>query len=150
LLPRHYGHEQRSEELLERLCARLPVPNRFRDLARLVARHHGTVHKAAELKPQTVLRIIMGADGLRQPERFDDMLLACEADARGRKGLENRSYPQADRLRAALRAAKGVDATKVKEERGVEGEALGLALHDERLAAIKTALSAAPSVDDGR
>src|SRR5688572_18587847 len=80
LLPRHHGHEQRSEELIERLCARLPVPNRFRDLALLVARHHGIVHKAAELKPQTILRTIVGADGLRQPERFDDMLRACEAE----------------------------------------------------------------------
>jgi tRNA nucleotidyltransferase (CCA-adding enzyme) len=145
LLPRHHGHEQRSEELLEGLCARLPVPNRFRDLGLLVARHHGTVHKAAELKPQTVLRTITAADGLRQPERFDEMLLACEADARGRKGLEGRSYPQADRLRTALRAAKGVDAAKVKAERGLDGEALGLALHEERLAAIKTALAASTS-----
>jgi tRNA nucleotidyltransferase (CCA-adding enzyme) len=142
LLPRHHGHEQRSEELLEQLCARLPVPNRFRDLALLVARHHGTVHKAAELKPQTVLRLIMSADGLRQPERFDEMLIACEADARGRKGLEDRAYPQADRLRAALRAAKAVDAAKVKAQGGVDGEALGRALHDERLAAIKNVLRA--------
>jgi tRNA nucleotidyltransferase (CCA-adding enzyme) len=137
LLPRHHGHEQRSEELLDRLCARLPVPNRFRDLAMLVARHHGTVHKAEQLKPQTVLRLIMAADGLRQPERFDEFLLACEADARGRTGLEQRAYPQGDLLRAALRAARGVDAAKVKAERQLDGEALGRALHDERLAAIK-------------
>jgi tRNA nucleotidyltransferase (CCA-adding enzyme) len=150
LLPRHHGHERRSEELLEQLCARLPVPNRFRDLALLVARHHGTVHKAAELKPQTALRLITAADGLRQPQRFDELLLACEADARGRKGLENRAYPQADRLRAALRAAKAVDAAKVKAERGVDGEALGRALHDERLAAIKNVLRASESVDQER
>jgi tRNA nucleotidyltransferase (CCA-adding enzyme) len=137
LLPRHHGHEHRSEELIERLCARLPVPNRFRDLALLVARHHGTVHKAAELKPQTVLRLIMAADGLRQPERFDEFLLACEADARGRKGLEQRIYSQGEQLRAALRAARGIDAAKVKADRQLEGEALGRALHDERLAAIK-------------
>jgi tRNA nucleotidyltransferase (CCA-adding enzyme) len=141
LLPRHHGHEQRSEELLERLCERLPVPNRFRDVARLVARYHGTVHKAAELKPQTVLRLIMAADGLRQPERFDEMLLACEADARGREGLEEKAYPQGDRFRAALRAARSVDASRVKAERGLEGVALGQALHDERLAAVKAALA---------
>ena len=143
LLPRHHGHEQRSEELLERLCARLPVPNRFRDLALLVARHHGTVHRAAELKPQTVLRLIIAADGLRQPERFDEMLLACEADARGRKGFEDRGYPQAERLRAALRAAKSVDAGKIKATTGLDGEALGEALHKERLSAIKAAFGAA-------
>ena len=148
LLPRHHGHEQRSEELLERLCARLPVPNRFRDLALLVARHHGTVHKAFELKAQTTLRVIMAADGLRQPERFNEMLLACEADARGRKGLEERAYRQGDRLRAALRAARGVDAGKVKAERQLDGEALGNALHDERLAAIKRELGASAPVDE--
>ena len=147
LLPRHHGHEQRSEDLLERLCERLPVPNRFRDLARLVARHHGTVHKAAELKPQTILRLITAADGLRQPERFDEMLLACEADARGRTGLGSRAYPQSDRLRAALRAAKSVDAAQVKADRGIDGEALGKAIHDARLAAIKTLLGTSASVD---
>jgi tRNA nucleotidyltransferase (CCA-adding enzyme) len=147
LLPRHHGHEQRSEELLARLCTRLPVPNKFRELAVLVARHHGSVHKAAELKPQTVLRMIMAADGLRQPERFDEFLLACEADARGRKGLEDRPYSQADRLRTALRAARGVDAAKVKAERNVDGEALGHALHEERLAAVKIALATSAAVD---
>jgi tRNA nucleotidyltransferase (CCA-adding enzyme) len=147
LLPRHHGHEHRSEELLERLCARLPVPNRFRELARLVARHHGVVHKAGELKPQTALRLIMAADGLRQPARFDEMLLACEADARGRKGLEDRPYPQADRLRAALRAARSIDAAKVKAERKLDGPALGKALHAERLATIKAALGASAPID---
>src|SRR5262245_20852451 len=86
-LPGHHGHERRSEELLERLCTRLPVPNKLRDLARHVALHHGTVHRAAELKSQTVLKLIVEVDGLRQPERFEDFLVACEADARGRKGL---------------------------------------------------------------
>jgi tRNA nucleotidyltransferase (CCA-adding enzyme) len=89
----------------------------------------------------------MAADGLRQPERFDELLLACEADARGRKGLEDRAYGQADRLRAALRAARGVDAGKVKAERSLDGEALGHALHDERLAAIKAELGASATVD---
>jgi tRNA nucleotidyltransferase (CCA-adding enzyme) len=147
LLPRHHGHEHRSEELLEQLCARLPVPNRFRDLARLVARYHGTVHQALNLKPQTVLRLIADADGLRQPQRFEEMLLACEADARGRKGLEDREYPQAERLRAALRAAKSVDAGQVKAASGLDGEALGKALHDERLRAVKRALGSSTAVE---
>jgi tRNA nucleotidyltransferase (CCA-adding enzyme) len=140
LLPRHHGHEHRSEGLLAQLCTRLPVPNRFRDLARLVARYHGTVHQALSLKPQTVLRLIEDADGFRQPQRFDEMLLACEADARGRKDLENRDYPQAERLRTALKAARSVAAALLKAERGLDGEALGKALHDERLRAIKRAL----------
>ena len=140
LLPRHHGHERRSEELLAQLCARLPVPNRFRELALHVARHHGNVHRASELKPSTVLDLIVQTDGLRQPERFEEFLLACEADARGRKGLTERPYPQADRLRTALRAARGIDAAQIRAASALEGEALGRALHAERLAAIKAAL----------
>ena len=139
MLPAHHGHEERSVQLLATLCERLPVPNRFRDLAKHVARHHGTVHRAAELKPQTVLKVIVDVDGLRQPDRFEEFLLACEADARGRKGLEERPYVQGERFRAALRAARGVDATRVRTERGLEGEALGKALNEERLAAVKAA-----------
>jgi tRNA nucleotidyltransferase (CCA-adding enzyme) len=141
LLPAHHGHERRSEQLLAALCERLPVPNRFRDLARNVARHHGTVHRAAELKPRTVLDVIMEVDGLRQPKRFEEFLLACEADGRGRKGFEDRAYVQADRFRTALRAAQSVDAGRVRAERKLEGEALGKALRDARLKAVKTALS---------
>jgi tRNA nucleotidyltransferase (CCA-adding enzyme) len=140
LLPKHYGHEQKSEEILEKLCERLPVPNRFRDLARHVARQHGNVHRALELKPETILRIVMEVDGLRQPDRFEEFLLACEADKRGRKGLENEPYPEADRFRTALRAARGVDAGKVRAESALEGEALGQAIHRARLAAVKAAL----------
>jgi tRNA nucleotidyltransferase (CCA-adding enzyme) len=145
LLPRHHGHERRSEELLGELCARLPVPNRFRELALHVARHHGNVHRANELKPSTVLDLIVQTDGLRQPERFEEFLLACEADARGRKGLAERPYPQADRLRTALRAARGIDAAKIRAASALEGEALGRALHAERLAAITAALRAEPA-----
>ncbi|HUO67048.1 MAG TPA: multifunctional CCA addition/repair protein [Gammaproteobacteria bacterium] len=140
LLPAHHGHERRSEELLAALCARLPVPNRFRDLALHVARHHGTVHRAAELKPRTVLEVIMAVDALRQPERFEEFLLACEADMRGRKGLADRPYVQGEIFRTALRAARSVDATRIREERNVDGEALGKALHEARLDAVKAAL----------
>jgi len=140
MLPAHHGHERRSEQLLGALCERLPVPNRFRELALHVARHHGTVHRAAELKPRTVLDVITAVDALRQPERFEEFLLACEADMRGRKGLEDRPYTQGEIFRTALRAARSVDATRIREERNVEGEALGKALHDARLDAVKAAL----------
>jgi tRNA nucleotidyltransferase (CCA-adding enzyme) len=140
LMPRHHGHEQRSEELVAKLCERLPVPNRFRDLALLAARYHGAVHRAAELKPRTMLEIITAADGFRQPQRFEELLLACEADARGRLGLEQRDYPQAERLRTAWRAARGVDAAAVRAKHGVDGAALGEAIRRERLAAIEAAV----------
>jgi tRNA nucleotidyltransferase (CCA-adding enzyme) len=77
LLPRHHGHEQRSLQLLEALCKRLPVPNRFRDLAAHVARYHGIVHRAAELRAQTVLDLLIDIGALKHPQRLDDVLLAC-------------------------------------------------------------------------
>jgi tRNA nucleotidyltransferase (CCA-adding enzyme) len=144
LLPKHHGHERRSERLLAELCTRLPVPNRFRELAQHVAKHHGVVHRALELKPRTMLELIVAVDGLRQPDRFAEFLLACEADLRGRTGFEQRPYPQAERFRIALRAARDVDARKVQTARGVEGEALGKALREERLSAITAALGALP------
>jgi tRNA nucleotidyltransferase (CCA-adding enzyme) len=141
LLPRHHGHEQRSLDILARLCARLPVPNRFRELAEHVARYHGIVHRAAELRPQTVLELLTNVGALKHPERLDELLLACEADARGRKGLEDRAYPQAARIRLALRAAAGVDTARVRAETQLDGEALGGALRSARLEAVKAALA---------
>jgi tRNA nucleotidyltransferase (CCA-adding enzyme) len=141
LLPRHHGHELRSVKILEAFCERLPVPNRFRDLAMHVARQHGVVHRAAELKPATVVKLIGEVDGFRQPDRFEEFLLACEADARGRKGLKDLPYTQADRLRKALRAARAVDAGRLQAERKLEGAMLGKALHAERIEAVKDALA---------
>jgi tRNA nucleotidyltransferase (CCA-adding enzyme) len=140
ILPRHHGHERRSEELLERLCERLPVPNRFRDLALPVARHHGLVHRAHELTPKTILKLFAAVDALRKPERFEQFLLACEADARGRTGLTEQPYPQGDRLRLALRAARAVDARSVQAATGKDGAQLGSALHAARVRAVRDAL----------
>jgi len=141
LLPKHHGHETRSVEIIEALCERFPVSNRFRELAILVARHHGVAHRAAELKASTIVKLILDLDGIRQPDRFEEFLLACEADARGRKGLEQRSYPQADRLRSALLAARAIDAARLRAELNVEGAALGKAIHAERVKAVRAALA---------
>ena len=138
ILPGHRGHEERSVKLVEKLCRRLPVPRRFRELAVAVARHHGKVHRAAELRPATVYKLIEAADGLRRPERFEKFLLACESDARGRLGLEDRPYPQSDILRTALAAVRSVRA----EDAGprVSGHALGQRLRQLRIQAIREAL----------
>lgn len=141
ILPRHRGHEERSALLLEALCARLPVPRAYHDLAIHVARHHGLVHRVDELRPSTVLKLLSFVDAFRKPQRFEHFLLACEADARGRKGLEDEPYPQADRLRAALAAASGVDACALASE-GLEGRALGDALRERRIDAIRQAIAA--------
>ncbi len=112
-LPRHPGHEKRSLKIIRRMCERLPVPNRCRDLALIAAEFHTHCHRAFELRDTTMLKVLERADAFRRPERFEKFLLACEADARGRKGLEDRDYVQADLMRAAFRAAAGVDAAAI-------------------------------------
>jgi tRNA nucleotidyltransferase (CCA-adding enzyme) len=106
--PRHIGHENRSAELVKTMCARLKTPNEYRDLASLTARYHGICHRAEELRPATLLELLENVDALRRPVRFDQFLVACEADMRGRTGFEARPYPQSDRLRRAFAAASTV------------------------------------------
>jgi tRNA nucleotidyltransferase (CCA-adding enzyme) len=110
ILPRHIGHEQRSVELLKGVCQRLRVPADCRDLALLGARYHGDVHKATELRAETIVRLFQSADAWRKPERFTQLLQACSSDARGRTGHEHDAYPQADYLLRLLDAARAVDA----------------------------------------
>jgi tRNA nucleotidyltransferase (CCA-adding enzyme) len=110
ILPSHKEHEQRSVELIEDVCARLKAPRRYCELARVVARYHGLAHKVDELRPGTILEMLEGADAIRRPERFEQMITSCEADFRGRAGYEERHYPQGQRLRRLLAAVRAVDA----------------------------------------
>jgi tRNA nucleotidyltransferase (CCA-adding enzyme) len=137
LLPKHAGHEERSVGLIKTLCRRLAVPNRYRELAIAVARYHGLCHKVAELRPATILKIFEALDAFRRPDRLADFLAACEADARGRKGLEEEDYPQANRMRAALEAAAEVTAEPFLDQ-GLAQEALGEAIRRARIKAIKS------------
>ncbi len=136
--PRHTGHEERSVTLTRALCQRLGAPNRFRDLGCAVARYHGLCHRALELRPATIVRLLEGVDAFRRPERFEDFLTACEADARGRLGLSEAPYPQAQWLRRAREAAAAVDA-RALAGRGLEGSSLGDALREERGRAVADA-----------
>ncbi len=139
LLPRHAGHEQRSVRLLLAVCARLKVPNDVRDLARLVAAEHGLVHRIEEAGAAAVVRLLERCDALRRPARFELVLAACEADARGRLGFEARPYPQADRLRRALAAATAVDAGAVAAALGERADIAG-AVHQARVRAVALAI----------
>ncbi len=123
VLPRHIGHEQRSVELINPLCERLRVPVECRDVARLTARYHGDMHKVAELRPETRLKILEACDALRRPERFAQVLLACEADYRGRLGWTEKRYSQADAWRAALAAVSAVDAGEIARQVASTGAA---------------------------
>jgi tRNA nucleotidyltransferase (CCA-adding enzyme) len=110
ILPRHVGHETRSVDLVKPMCERLRVPNECRDLAVLVAREHGNIHRVMEMGAAALVRLLERCDALRKPARFAEALQACESDARGRLGFERRDYPQAERLRVALVAARSVGA----------------------------------------
>ena len=134
--PSHHGHEEGGVPAIEALCARLKVPNEYRDLALLTARHHTLVHRAQELRPAAALRLLEVTDAFRRPERFDELLWACEADARGRAGLEAQPYPQGRYLRRMRSAAAAVSLSGA-ERQGLAGAAIGEKLREKRLAAIQ-------------
>jgi tRNA nucleotidyltransferase (CCA-adding enzyme) len=145
VLPSHHGHEGAGVELVERLCARLRVPNHLRELAVITSRYHTHVHRAFELRPDTVLKTLESCDALRRPERFASFLLACEADARGRTGLENRAYPQRAYFGEARDRAAAVVLTP-EERQGLSGEQIGQTLRRRRIAALEALkTSAEPS-----
>jgi tRNA nucleotidyltransferase (CCA-adding enzyme) len=133
--PSHHGHEQLGVPVIEALSERLRVPKDFRDLAVMVSDYHSHVHRAQELKASTMLELFEKTDAFRRPERFNDFLLACECDARGRLGLEDREYPQPDLLRTARSAAAAVTLTEA-DRRGLAGTAIGEKLRRKRLEAI--------------
>ncbi len=139
-LPSHKGHEERGVPLIKALCLRLRIPNRYRKLAVAVSRFHLHVHKAFELKPKTVLKVIEGVDGFRQADVFEQFLLTCEADARGRGGMQGSAYPQADYFRQCYQAATEVRANNVQQ--GLKGKAIGVAMHEARVSAIAAIKSA--------
>jgi tRNA nucleotidyltransferase (CCA-adding enzyme) len=109
LWPSHTGHEERGAQLLDDIGTRLRIPNDFLELGILVSRFHTRCHRATRHKAEDLLETLEWTDALRRPDRFEQFLLACEADSRGRTGLENRPYPQADLLRKLLSAIRCID-----------------------------------------
>jgi tRNA nucleotidyltransferase (CCA-adding enzyme) len=135
-LPSHPGHEARSVKLVRRMCERLKVPNECRDLGLIAAEFHTHCHRAFDLRASTLLKVLNQADAFRRPARFEKFLVACEADSRGRTGFEERPYPQANYLRGALSAAAAVSAEDLVAE-GLDGAAIGKAIGERRLAALR-------------
>jgi len=140
ILPRHIGHEERSFRLLKPLCQRLRIPTDCRELAEVVAREHGNIHRSSDFNPAALVRLLERCDAFRKPQRFADALLACECDARGRLGLEESAYPQRERLLAVLAAAQGVATESVANAAllaGAKGPKIGEAIHAARIAAVR-------------
>jgi len=136
ILPSHHGHEKRGARMIKELADRLRIPNDFRDLGMITSQYHTHVHKAAELKATTVAKTLKSLDAYRKPERFEHFLLACEADARGRTGLELQPYPQADYYREVFLAASNIltDDMNMSE---MGGQQIAAEIERRRVAAIK-------------
>ncbi|CAN7523355.1 multifunctional CCA addition/repair protein [Rhizobacter sp. LjRoot28] len=146
--PRHIAHEARSVRLVKQVCERLRVPNECREVAETVAREHGNVHRSESLDAAAVVRLLERCDAWRRPERFAEVLLACECDARGRLGREDEPYPQRPRLLSALAAAQAVDTASVAEAaiaQGRQGPAIADAIRAARVQAIAQALAGPPA-----
>ncbi|GHD18708.1 multifunctional CCA protein [Halioglobus japonicus] len=141
--PRHLAHEKRGVKLVRKACKRLKAPNQYRDLALAVCEYHLHSHRAMELRGKTLLKLLKETGGLRQPQRWENFLLACEADARGRTGLEDRPYPQANYLREARDIALTVNASQFPD---LEGPAIGQAMAEEQIRRLD-ALRASQGVD---
>jgi tRNA nucleotidyltransferase (CCA-adding enzyme) len=147
VLPRHIGHEVRSAQLLQGVADRLRVPTECRELANVVAREHGNIHRSSEFDAAAVVRLLQRCDAFRKPKRMVDVMLACECDARGRLGFSESPYPATEHLLGALTVAQGVptDVIAAKAvERGAKGEKIGEAIQQARVAAVR-ALWAPPS-----
>ena len=140
VLPRHIGHEERSVRLLKPLCQRLRVPNDCREMAEVVAREHGNIHRCTDFSAAALVRLLERCDALRKPERFADILLACECDARGRLGATEKPYPQRELLLNTLRAAQQIDTEAIAlqaQARGATGLKIGEAIHAARVKAVE-------------
>lgn len=139
MLPRHIGHEERSMHLVKDVCKRLRLPNDCKELAVMVAKFHGKLYQALQMRPDTLLEFLIQLDAIRQPDRFYAFLQACEADARGRTGLGNTPTPAADLMCKILTAAQSVDAGAVALGQS-DYEKIRMAVFEARLAAIKQVL----------
>lgn len=139
ILPHHWGHEERGVEILKPICNRLRIPNQYRDLAKFVVQFHTHCHKIAELTAKSALKVLEVMDVFRRPQRFEQFLLACEADARGRTGFEQQPYPQAAQFRHIFKIAEQVDVAHIVAE-GFTGNQIKQQLHQRRIQAIKRVL----------
>jgi tRNA nucleotidyltransferase (CCA-adding enzyme) len=133
--PGHRGHEERSVSMIETLAARLKLPGDYKDLAVIVARYHGIVHRAFELRPKTVVEFMERSDAFRRPERFARALLACEADSRGRAGWEGNAYPQREYLTSAREAAASIKPAQ-EDLAGLSGAAIAQLVSRRRVDAV--------------
>jgi tRNA nucleotidyltransferase (CCA-adding enzyme) len=135
ILPKHRGHEERGVKIINRLCKRLKIPTRYRELGVIVSRYHFICHKIDELRPETIVNKLEAMDAFRRPDRFQQFLIACEADARGRTGFTEMDYPQAGRFSKYFEMASNIDLNTVQID-GLDGDEIAKTVHQLRINAI--------------
>lgn len=138
--PKHHGHEEAGVKLVEALCQRYKIPKSYRQLAVIVSRYHLECHRIKELKASTIVRKLEEMDAFRRPQRFQQFLLACEADARGRSGKEDDEYPQAAFFKNALEAASQIDSAAIACE-GAKGPEIAEKIHQKRVESVSSLLA---------
>ncbi len=144
ILPRHLGHEGRSVALLRQMCERLRVPSACHELAEVMAREHSNIHRSADFNASALVRLLTRCDALRKPQRFADIVLACECDARGRLHHQDTPYPQRARLLRVLALMQQVDTAALAEQAqrdGFSGAQVGQRIEQARVAAVQAALA---------
>ena len=141
LLPRHHEHEARGEPLALAVCARLKVPSQCKDVVQLVARYHGVIHQAKELRASTMVSLLENLDALRRPDRFRQVMQACQCDFQGRLGWKGIEYAAWPLLEKALAAINGVDAGAIARDCQDEPKKIPQRLHMARVEVVKAALS---------
>ena len=134
--PSHRGHEKNGVAVIEKLAKRMRIPTDFTRLAKVVSEFHLHLHRIEELTPKTIVKVLERTDAFRKPERFEQVLIACEADYRGRTGFENRDYPQSQLMRDALAACQGVSVSEIIEQ-GYEGSKIAEEIHRRRISQVK-------------
>jgi tRNA nucleotidyltransferase (CCA-adding enzyme) len=134
--PQHIEHEERGVPLVTKLCERYRVPNHFRRLAEMGARQHLRIHRAFELRPNTLVKLLEACDAFRKPERFEQLLLTCQADAQGRTGLRDKPYPQAEYLRKMLHSCQQIDVQSILQQ-GFKGPQIREKIYQARISAVK-------------
>ncbi len=139
-LPNHHGHEEAGIDLIRDLCARIKAPNEYRDFGCLVSKYHTHCHRAKELRPRSFLKVLVAINAFHQPDRLEQFLYACEADARGRKGLEDNPYPQSNIFREAFNSCKNISAKQMISEGYEPGPNIGHWLKQRRILAIRNTL----------
>ena len=137
ILPHHYDHEERGYHLVKELCKRYKIPNNYRQLAEITARFHTHAHRAFEVKPKTLLKVLNKTDAFRKPERFEQFLLACIADSHGRPGYETYDYKQAPFFSLVRNKAAAVSTRDIIAD-GFENEKISEELYKRRLVVIKS------------